>query len=74
MDDETAGSEADGNRPLILFVASVLTLVLALYVDGQDFNAVFGPLAPLSDIVYLGVLGVLLYAVGRSIAAMLGES
>ena len=72
MDAETAGSEADGNRPLILFVASVLTLVLALYVDGRDFNAVLGPLAPVSDVVYLGVLGVLLYAVGRN-AAMLGE-
>ena len=73
MDDETAGSEAGGNRPLPLFVVSVLTLILALYGDGQHFAAVLGPLAPLSDVVYLGVLGILLYAVGRT-ATILASS
>ena len=74
MDDETAGSEAGGNRALPLFVVSVLTLILALYGDGQHFAAVLGPLAPLSDVVYLGVLGILLYAVGRRTATILASS
>ena len=65
MDEVTAPTSSDNGRWLALFSASVIGLVLALGVDDLPFAPTSGPLALLAEVLHLGVLGTILYLVGR---------
>ena len=70
VNEESPMAMANANGSLKLFVTSAVALVLAIGVDSQALRPVLGPLENFSEIVHLAVLGVLLYAVGRSAASV----